>query len=259
LGSLPARLIASAEICSLFAETGPPESLASEALSTYRELIEGVWRLDKYQYAYYSDKLRGWLEAGPPSGEFLQWRSQEAQKLALSSAADQLLQNPQRVIRTDAGPALAIWRAEPFAGLVLAPGHFGADDYITKPFSSRELKARIKAVLRRTSPSAKDGRSEKVFEFGNVRVDFDKFELRRKGRKIELTALEFKLLRAFLAHRGKLLSIDQLFAEVWDKDACLTDRVIYTHVNNLRNKIEDDPSHPRFLIGVRGLGYRFDG
>jgi len=135
----------------------------------------------------------------------------------------------------------------------------GADDYVTKPFSSRELKARIKAVLRRTAAGNEIGGAQTVFEFGEVKVDFEKFELRRAGQKVDLTAMEFKLLRAFLAHRGKVLSIDQLFAEVWDKDACLTDRVIYTHVNNLRNKIEDEPSRPRFLIGVRGLGYRFDG
>ena len=135
----------------------------------------------------------------------------------------------------------------------------GADDYVTKPFSSRELKARIKAVLRRTTAGSKNEPAQTVFEFGDVRVDFERFELFRNAEKVEMTALEFKLLRAFLGHRGKVLSIDQIFAEVWDKNACLTDRVIYTHVNNLRNKIEADPAHPRHLVSVRGVGYRFDG
>jgi DNA-binding response OmpR family regulator len=76
---------------------------------------------------------------------------------------------------------------------------------------------------------------------------------------VELTAMEFKLLRAFLEHRGEALSIDRLLEEVWGKDVFLTDRVIYTHVNNLRGKIEENPGQPRFLVSVRGVGYRFDG
>ena len=81
----------------------------------------------------------------------------------------------------------------------------------------------------------------------------------RKGKKIELTALEFKLLRAFLAHRGQVVTHDQLIAEVWGKDVFLTDRVIYTHVNNLRQKIEVNAGKPQLLVSVRGVGYRFDG
>jgi DNA-binding response OmpR family regulator len=135
----------------------------------------------------------------------------------------------------------------------------GADDYVTKPFSPRELKARIKAMLRRAAPEAPGDEGPQVFEFGDVTVDFKRCELRRAGHKVELTAMEFKLLRMFLTHRGELLSIDRLLGEVWGKDAFLTDRVIYTHVNNLRHKIETDPANPRFLVSLRGLGYRFDG
>ena len=132
----------------------------------------------------------------------------------------------------------------------------GADDYITKPFGRHELFARIKAVLRRTrnGPEPSD-----VFRFGDVTVDIGRFEVSRQGAKIDLTAMEFKLLRAFLEHRGRVLTIDELLEEVWGRDAVLTDRVIYTHVNNLRNKLEENPQKPRFLIGVRGIGYRFDG
>ena len=83
-------------------------------------------------------------------------------------------------------------------------------------------------------------------------------EALRAGRKIELTALEFKLLRAFLDHPGEVLSLDRLIGLVWGKDVFLTDRVVYTHVNNLRGKIEDNPSKPRHILSLRGMGYRFD-
>ena len=132
----------------------------------------------------------------------------------------------------------------------------GADDYVTKPFSRRELLARIKAVLRRGRERPK---TAGIHRFADITVDFDRFEVSRRGKRIELTAMEFKLLRVFLEHRGQVLTIDELLQKTWGPDAVLTDRVIYTHVNNLRNKLEEDPRTPRFLIGVRGIGYRFDG
>lgn len=132
----------------------------------------------------------------------------------------------------------------------------GADDYVTKPFSPRELLARIRAVLRRGHDEARPVNS---FHFSDIAVDFDRFEASRKGMRIDLTATEFKLLRAFLGNRGQVLTIDQLLQQVWGEDVFLTDRVVYTHVNNLRGKIEEDPHHPRLLISVRGVGYRFDG
>jgi len=132
----------------------------------------------------------------------------------------------------------------------------GADDYVTKPFSRRELIARIKAVLRR---GRERSRSAGIFRFADVTVDFDRFEVSRRGEKIDLTATEFKLLRVFLDHRGQVLTIDELLQEAWGPDVVLTDRVIYTHINNLRSKLEENPQDPRFIIGVRGVGYRFDG
>ena len=132
----------------------------------------------------------------------------------------------------------------------------GADDYVTKPFSPRELLARIKAVLRRGHDEPKPVSN---YHFADITVNFDRFEVLRKGEKIDLTAMEFKLLRAFLEHRGQVLTIDELLQEVWGKDVFLTDRVVYTHVNNLRSKIEEDPHNPKLLISVRGIGYRFDG
>jgi DNA-binding response OmpR family regulator len=132
----------------------------------------------------------------------------------------------------------------------------GADDYITKPFSRRELLARLKAVLRRAHDAPEPG---SIYHFGDIIVDVGRAEVSRRGEKIDLTAVEFKLLRTFLEHRGRVLTIDELLQEVWGRDAVLTDRVVYTHVNNLRSKLEDNPHEPRYIIGVRGIGYRFDG
>jgi two-component system alkaline phosphatase synthesis response regulator PhoP len=131
----------------------------------------------------------------------------------------------------------------------------GADDYVTKPFNRRELLARIKAVLRRGRNGPEAG---EVYRFGDVTVDLGRGEVKKGGVEIDLTPVEFKLLRTFLERSGRVLSIDDLLRAVWGPDAVLTDRVVYTHVNHLRNKLEDDPRSPRYLIGLRGLGYRFD-
>jgi DNA-binding response OmpR family regulator len=130
--------------------------------------------------------------------------------------------------------------------------NLGADDYVTKPFSPRELNARIQAVLRRVPQAAS------LRRFGSVTVDFTRCEVSRGGNHVDVTAQEFKLLRAFLDHEGEVLSLDRLLALVWGQDIFLTDRVIYTHVNNLRNKIEEKPSQPRHIVSLRGMGYRFD-
>ena len=139
--------------------------------------------------------------------------------------------------------------AEKVLGLEL-----GADDYVTKPFSPRELRARIKAVLRRQSPG-----SGETFRFGDVDVDFSRAEVRRDGRTVDLTKLEFKLLETFIRRRGRLLTRDQLLAAAWDHNTHVTDRAVDAHIVNLRRKIEPHPAEPRFLQSVRGLGYRFDG
>jgi DNA-binding response OmpR family regulator len=139
--------------------------------------------------------------------------------------------------------------AEKVLGLEL-----GADDYVTKPFSPRELRARIQAVLRRTGDS-----SQGTYRFDECEVDFDRGEVRRRGALVDVTALEFRLLATFIRRRGHVLSRRQIIDAAWGEDTFVTDRVVDTHILNLRKKVEPEPSRPRYLSSVRGMGYRFDG
>jgi DNA-binding response OmpR family regulator len=140
--------------------------------------------------------------------------------------------------------------AEKVVGLDL-----GADDYVTKPFSPRELRARIRAMLRRAAP----GPGEDILRFGSCELDMVRFELRRDGRKVETTPTELKLLAEFLHNRGRVLTRERLLEQVWGSGVYVTDRVVDNHIVSLRKKIEDDPAAPRHLVSVRGIGYRFDG
>jgi DNA-binding response OmpR family regulator len=142
-----------------------------------------------------------------------------------------------------------VQEAEKVLGLEL-----GADDYVTKPFSPRELRARVKAVLRRTETETPE-----TFCFADVEVDFSRGELRNSGVPVEVTALELKLLAAFFRNRGRILSRQQLLDAAWGSGTYVTDRAVDAHIVNLRRKIESEPKEPRYLISVRGLGYRFDG
>ena len=130
----------------------------------------------------------------------------------------------------------------------------GADDYVTKPFSPRELRARIKTVLRRLSPEVTER-----YSFGEVEVDFTRGQLRRNGSSLDVTPIELKLLATFIERRGRVLSRDQILDAAWGSGTHVTDRVVDTHIVNLRRKIEPAPAEPRYLVSVRGLGYRFDG
>jgi two-component system alkaline phosphatase synthesis response regulator PhoP len=137
----------------------------------------------------------------------------------------------------------------------------GADDYVVKPFEMAELLARIEAVLRRSAAraAAPAAANADVYRFGDVSIDFRKAEVIKNGAPIELSALEFKLLRYFIEHKGAVLSRDELLNEVWGYDAMPSTRTVDVHVAWLRQKLEDNPRHPQFVQTMHGLGYKFVG
>jgi two-component system, OmpR family, alkaline phosphatase synthesis response regulator PhoP len=131
----------------------------------------------------------------------------------------------------------------------------GADDYMTKPFSPRELAARVKAILRRGRSTSQDDRA--VLTFRHLKIDMQRYEVLRDGEPVELTALEFKLLAALAAYPGMVLSRDQLLERVWGYDFFGEDRVVDVHIGHIRQKLETDPADPQFIVTVRGVGYKF--
>src|SRR5881396_2740286 len=133
----------------------------------------------------------------------------------------------------------------------------GADDYLTKPFETIELMARLEALLRRrrSGVQAPGG----TYRFGEVVVDFRRAEVTRGGKIVDLSAREFKLLRHFIAHRGATLSRDELLSKVWGYDEMPLTRTVDVHVAGLRQKIEANPKSPEYIVTVHGLGYKFVG
>jgi DNA-binding response OmpR family regulator len=129
----------------------------------------------------------------------------------------------------------------------------GADDYVTKPFSPRELAARVRSVLRRSSAVAP---AAMALEFGDLRLESETREARKAGAPIRLTAKEFDLLWFLASHPRRVFSRDQLMASVWGYTAALDTGTVTVHVRRVREKIEDDPSQPRYLETVWGIGYR---
>lgn len=132
----------------------------------------------------------------------------------------------------------------------------GADDYVTKPFSFLELMARVEAVLRRTSKPAE---TIEQINFGSIEMCFKKFEATKGGRTLELSPREFKIMNYFVEHRGEVVTRDQLLDAVWGYDYLPLTRTVDMHIAKLRQKIEDTPSDPHFIITVHRVGYKFTG
>ena len=132
----------------------------------------------------------------------------------------------------------------------------GADDYVTKPFSIRELMARVKAVLRRVSPQAP---APEIYRFSDIEVNVRSNEVRRAGATVELSAKEFSLLAYFVAHPAETLSRDRLLDAVWGYENYPNTRTVDTHIVHLRQKLEPNPEEPRFILTVHGSGYKFVG
>ena len=131
----------------------------------------------------------------------------------------------------------------------------GADDYVTKPIGSREMVARVKAILRRTRQKDE---IEEIYKFSDISVDFKSHEVTKAGEKLHLTALEFKLLKFFIEHKGEVVTRDNMLDEAWG-DAIVSPRTIDPHIVHLRQKLEDDPVNPEYIVSIRGVGYKFNG
>ncbi|HEY1331814.1 MAG TPA: response regulator transcription factor [Actinomycetota bacterium] len=161
-----------------------------------------------------------------------------------------------RLIRTESTVPIVILTAKDAEADKVAGLELGADDYVTKPFSMRELLSRVRAQLRRAGMSG-DRPEAGLLRGGPVELDVARHEARVRGERVRLTPKEFELLEVFLDRRGRLLTRDFLIAQVWGLDYFGDTKTLDVHVKRLRQKVEVDPHNPVHLVTVRGLGYRF--
>ena len=133
----------------------------------------------------------------------------------------------------------------------------GADDYVTKPFSFAELTARVKAIYRRTEELTKDLTR---YSFGEIDLDFERYEAKKGGQILDLTTLEFHMLRFFIQNKGKVISRDDFLDRIWGEDnVSVSFRTVDSHIANIRKKIEGIPAKPKHILSIRGVGYKFMG
>jgi len=162
-----------------------------------------------------------------------------------------------RLIREESDVPIIMLTAKDAEADKVAGLELGADDYVTKPFSMRELISRVRANLRRSRMAAEDSARSEVLRGGPVELDAARHEVRVRGEPAVLTPKEFDLLETFLARKGRLLTRDFLIDAVWGADYYGDTKTLDVHVKRLRQKVEDDPHRPRHLVTVRGLGYKF--
>ena len=164
----------------------------------------------------------------------------------------------QKVRELSAVPIIMLTAREEEVDKVLGL-ELGADDYMTKPFSLRELMARVKANLRRTELLSGDGESSNVIRYGDLDIDMERYEVKKRGQVVELTFREFELLKFLASQPAKIFSRETLLNKVWDYEFYGDVRTVDVTIRRLREKIEDHPSEPAYIITKRGVGYFFGG